>query len=49
MAIHYGGIKDDPAENWSHVLGLALPTVGEAGKTLAAVLDAFGVVFNNRL
>lgn len=49
MAIHYGGTKNDPPENWGHVLGLALPAVGEAGDKLLTVLDRFGVVFNNRV
>jgi hypothetical protein len=48
MGVHYGGTKLDPAENWGHVLGLALEAPGEGGEPLAAVLERYQVVVTNR-
>lgn len=43
VGLHYGGTKATPAENWGHVLGLALPAVGEGQEKLLAVLERCGV------
>ncbi|WP_165226240.1 trypsin-like serine peptidase [Aquisphaera insulae] len=48
LAIHYGGTSTEPAENWGHVLGLALPARGEAGEKLLDALDRYHVEFSNR-
>ena len=36
--LHYGGSKNEPAENWGHILGLALEAADARGKKLK---DAF--------
>lgn len=43
VGVHYGGTKVTPAENWGHLLGLALPAEGEAREKLLTVLERSGV------
>ena len=47
-ALHYGGGRKEPAENWGHVLGLVLDTPGEGGRTLRQVFAEFQVPLTDR-
>lgn len=48
--LHYGGRRNDPRENWCHVLGLALDEVDErSNRSLREILAQQGVSLVDRL
>src|SRR5207302_1410866 len=47
-ALHYGGSRVEPAENWAHVLGLVLDTKDDKGRTLRDAFGQFEAVLSDR-